>query len=110
MTIARLSGYEEMSVMHDGIEGLGSAARHAAAATVSRRVARQVAASERAGTPWQRAAQPQRVRHLDVPALVGAGVPLTLLMDLAEPSGPDSSAIYWGEPTVGPETWIQRAG
>jgi hypothetical protein len=47
------------------------------------------------------------VHHVDVQALVGVGVPLTLLMDLADPSGPDSSAIYWGEPAIGGESWIR---
>jgi len=62
---------------------------------------------ERAGTPWRREGGAHVGHHVDVQALVGAGVPLTLLMDLADPSGPDSSAIYWGEPTVGGEAWIR---
>jgi hypothetical protein len=31
-------------------------------------------------------------------ALLAAGVPLSLLIDLTTPGGPDSSAIYSGEP------------
>ncbi len=100
----------------------GSAAASAARASVSSHARHRMTSSEhapwaphfdashgpeRAGTPWRRDGGAPGVHHVDVQALVGVGVPLTLLMDLADPSGPDSSAIYWGEPAIGGESWIR---
>lgn len=39
-------------------------------------------------------------------SLLHAGVPLSLLLDLADPAGPDSSAVYAAEPAD--TAWLSR--
>ena len=40
-------------------------------------------------------------------SLLEAQVPLSLLLDLADPSGPDSQAMYAAEPADG--RWLERS-
>lgn len=41
--------------------------------------------------------------------LLGSGVPVTLLLDLAEPDGPDSAAINAVERPPGDPIWLEAA-
>jgi hypothetical protein len=88
-------------------DGAGAPAPHRTASsnhiTAGPHVPVSPPAREHAGKPWRRSGLAEA--RLDARAFASAGIPLTLLMDLADPSGPDSWSIYWAEPAEGDTTW-----
>lgn len=59
------------------------------------------------GAPLPRAASGGGVLAARTRALLGAGVPLSLLLDLADPDGPSSAELYQDE--GGCARWLQGA-